>query len=258
MDLSKFLNLLYHRRLVLILIPVVTIIIAYFLTKNLPDAYLSDARIATGIVDQSQQFLDNGDNAQESKINQDFNNLIQIMRLNKMLEQVSYKLILHDLTDKNPFRKLSKLLLTVNGDARKHAVKIYSMHYDSLTELSVFNRDEKGLSAVLKSMKYDDESILSKLAVYRVENSDFIDVQFESENAMLSAFVVNTLSQEFIKYYSSVVKNNQNKAVDFFGKLLRQKKDAMDEARNELKVYKIENHILNLNEQAKKFVRADI
>ena len=251
MDLSKFLNLLYQRRLVLILIPVITIIITYFLTKNLPDSYVSNARIATGIVDQSQQFLDNGDNAQESKINQDFNNLIQIMRLNKMLDQVSYKLILHDLTNKNPFRKPSKLLLSVNADARKHAVEVYASHYDSLTELSVFNRDEKGLLSLLKSMKYDDESLLLNLAVYRVENSDFIDVQFESENAMLSAFVANTLTREFITYYSSVVKANQNKAVDFFEKLLQQKKDAMDGTRSELKDYKIKNHILNLNEQAK-------
>lgn len=251
MDLSKFLNLLYQRRLVLILLPVLTIIITYFLTKNLPDTYLSHARIATGIVDQSQQFLDGGDNnGQESKINQDFNNLIQIMRLNKMLDQVSYKLILHDLTDKTPFRKPGKLLLNVSADARKHAVQVYTAHYDSLSELSVFNRDEKGLSAVLKSMKYDNESILAKLAVYRVENSDFIDVQFESENAMLSAFVVNTLSQEFIRYYSSVVKDNQNKAVSFFEKLLQQKKGAMDGTRTELKDYKIKNHILNLDEQA--------
>lgn len=250
MDFSKFLNLLYRRKMVLILIPAITIIITYFLTRNLPENYLSAARIATGIVDQSQQFLDNGENAQESKINQDFNNIIQIMRLKKMLDQVSYKLILHDLTDKKPFRKPNKLLQNLNAEARKHAVEVYTRHLDSLNELSMMNSDEKGLYSVLTSMKYDDESILAKLAVYRVDNSDFIDVQFQSENAELSAFVVNTLCQQFITYYSSVVKENQHKAVDFFGKLLQQKKEAMDSNRSELKFYKIKNHILNLNEQA--------
>lgn len=251
MDFSKFLNLLNRRKLLLIVIPVLTLIITYFLTRNLPDSYLSDARIATGIVDQSQQYLDNQDNAQESKVNQDFNNLVQMMRLKKMLDQVSYKLILHDLANKNQFRKPSKLLRTLNADARKHAIEEYTAHADSLTELSLMVGDERGLYEVLKSMKYDDQSILTKLAVYRVENSDFIDVQFESENPDLSAFVVNTLCKEFITYYSSVVKENQHKAVNFFAKLLQEKKDVMENNRSELKSYKIKNHILNLNEQAK-------
>lgn len=251
MDFSKFLQLLYRLRLLLILIPVSTVIITYFLTRNLADTYSSRARIATGIADQSQQFLDNGNNTQESKINQDFNNLIQTMRLKKMLDQVSYKLILHDLTNIKPFRKPGKLLQTFTADAKKHAAEVYAMHADSLSELSLINGDEKGLYKVLKSMKYDDESILSKLAVYRVENSDFIDVQFESENPDLSAFVVNTLCAEFINYYSSVVKENQHKAVDFFGKLLQEKKNALNTNMDELKYYKIKNHVLNLNEQAK-------
>lgn len=251
MDFSKFLNLLYRRKLLLILIPVLTLIITYFLTRNLPDSYLSDARIATGLVDQSQQFLDNQDNAQESKINQDFTNLVQMMRLKKILDQVSYKLILHDLTSKKPFRKPGKLLQSLNAEARKHAIEVYTKHSDSLTGLSLIKGDERGLNKILKSMRYDDQSISAKLAVYRVENSDFIDVQFESENADLSAFVVNTLCREFITYYSSVVKENQHKAVNFFAKLLQEKKDAMENNRSELKSYKIKNHILNLNEQAK-------
>lgn len=251
MDFPKFLNLLYRRKLLLVLLPVITVIITFFLTRNLPDNYLSNARIATGIVDQSQQYLDNQDNAQESKVNQDFNNLVQMMRLKKMLDQVSYKLILHDLTNKNPFRKPSKLLRTLNADARKHAIEEYTSHADSLTELSLIEGDERGLYEVLKSMQYDDQSILTKLAVYRVENSDFIDVQFGSENPDLSAFVVNTLCKEFITYYSSVVKENQHKAVNFFANLLQEKKDAMENNRSELRSYKIKNHILNLNEQAK-------
>jgi len=251
MNFSKFLKLLYRRKLVLILIPVITIIITFFLTRNLPDTYISDARIATGLVDQSQQFLDNADTRQEGKINQDFNNLIQIMQLKKMIDQVSYKLILHDLTDKKPFRSPSKLLRSLNTNARKHAIEVYNSHFKTLDELSAINADERGLYEVLKTMKYDDKSILTKLAIYRIENSDFINVQFESENAELSAFVVNTLCQQFISYYLLAVKENQHKTVDFFGKLLQEKKEAMDSNRSELRSYKIRNHILNLSEQAK-------
>jgi len=251
MQLSKFLNLLKRRKLVLILIPAITVIITYFLVRNLPDNYVSKARIATGLVDQSQDFLDNGNNAQESKINQEFSNLVQMMGLKKIIDQVSYRLILHDLTEKKPFRTPSKQLTWLTADAKKHAVEIFKQHAQNLTELSMWNKDEKGLNEVLKSMKYDDLSLNSKISVYRVNNSDFIDVTFESENPELSAFVANTLSNEFIAYYSSQVRNNEHKAVDFFARLLKEKQDSMEAKMTELKSYKIQNRVLNLNEQAK-------
>lgn len=250
MDFSKFLNLLYRRKLLLILIPVFTVIITYFLTRSLPDNYTSTARLATGIADAAQQFLDNKDNAQESQINQDFNNLIQVMRLKKLLDQVSYQLILHDLTEKKPFRKPAKLLQSLSADTRKQAIEVYKKAHENLRALSLADTNERNLYEILKSMKYDEQSIIDKLAVYRVESSDFIDVHFESENPDLSAFVVNTLCHEFTSYYTAVIKENQHTAVNFFGKLLQEKKDTLERNRDYLRDYKIKNHILDLHEQA--------
>jgi uncharacterized protein involved in exopolysaccharide biosynthesis/Mrp family chromosome partitioning ATPase len=250
MNVAKFLKALYRRRLLLIGIPAVTIIITFYLTRSLPDEYASKSRIATGIVDQSQQVLNKMDE-QESKISQEFSNLTQMIQLNKILDQVSYMLILHDLTNKAPFRPPSKLLKTLSTQAKKHAIEVYKEHYQARTELSLWIPDEKGLYSVIQSMKYDREAITSKLSVYRVNNSDFIDVEFTADNAELAAFVVNALCKEFITYYTSIVKENQTKAVNFLDKLLKEKYAAMNVKINDLKNYKIQNHVLNLNEMAK-------
>ena len=221
MDLSSFLRVLKKHRFTIVIIPVVMIIIAYFLVRNQADSYLSEAKIATGIVDQTQRSLNDVGGFQESEINQEFSNLIEMLRSKRMLDQVGYKLMIHDLVSDKPYRQPSKLANTLNADARKHAVEVYTALYKKRQALSLFNPDQDGLSKLLESMKYDDKSLLDKLQAYRLQNSDYISVQFDSENPELSALVVNTLCNEFITYYGELVRSNQQRSVDFLFRLLQ-------------------------------------
>jgi len=251
MELANYFKVLSRHKLTLIIVPLLTIIITYFLVRNQPDTYTSEAQIATGIVDKSQQALSTSPETQESQINQDFDNLIEMMRSKKIVDQVSYQLMIHDLTSNEPFRKPSKLFLTLNDKAREHALAVYTDFYNNRKELSLYNPDQSGLQMLLASMKYDNESLLKMLSIYRAETSDFIDMDFSSENSQLSAFVVNTLTHEFTTYYNSVVKENQSKAIGFLGNLVNVKKDTLDSKIDQLKNYKIANRILSLPEQSR-------
>ncbi|TKK65233.1 lipopolysaccharide biosynthesis protein [Ilyomonas limi] len=249
-DLKDYVRLLVKRKYILIGIPLVAVVITYFLVRHLPDVYDSKARIATGIVDDSQALLNNN-KKQESEINQQFNNLVQMIQLKRMIDQVSYQLILHDLTDKQPFRKQSALIKQLNASSKKHAIDVFTQKHNSLSELSLHDQDQHGMNEVLKSMGYEEMQLRSKLSVYRVNNSDYIDVQFESENPELSAFLANTLTKEFLSYYDSLKKASQSKAVNFLEQLMKEKYAAMNAKMLELKEYKIHNRVLNLNEEAK-------
>lgn len=251
MDLKSFLRVLRKHKFTIVIVPVVAVIITYFLVRNQADSYLSQAKIATGIVDQTQKGIGDFGGMQESEINQEFANLIEMMRSKRMLDQVGYKLMIHDLTSPTPFRQPSKLAQTLNTDAKKHAVDVYMQMYKKRQALSSFNPDQDGLNKLMASMKYDDKSLLDKIQVYRLQNSDYISVQFDSENPELSAIVVNTLCNEFINYYGELVKTNQQRSVDFLFKLLQTKRDTLDAKMLALKNYKTRNHVLNLNEKAK-------
>lgn len=251
MEFGNFLRILKKHRFTLILVPIFAVIITYFLVHNQPDVYSSQAKLATGIVDQTQQILGNESDPQESKVNQQFSNLIEILKSKRMLDQVSYKLIIHDLSSDKPYRKPSALLNQLNASARQHALDTYTSLYKKRQALSLFNADQNGLHKLLASMKYDDQSLLKTLLVYRVQTSDYINVQFDSEGAELSAMVVNTLCAEFVNYYTLLVKENQRKAVDFLSRLLKAKEDTLNAKMLALKQYKVKNHVLNLNEKAK-------
>jgi uncharacterized protein involved in exopolysaccharide biosynthesis/Mrp family chromosome partitioning ATPase len=248
MELKNFKNLIKRFKFALVLIPLITVIVTYFLVHNLPNVYSSQSQVATGIVDESQNLLTQI--AGDGQVNQKFSNIIAIIQTKKLLNQISYQLILHDLNSKSPFRS-TKVFQSLNPSARKHAIDVYSDMYNNHTALSLDNQDQYGLDFVLASMKYDAGTLASKLNVYRSENSDFITVSFESENPELCAFVVNTLIKEFTVYYTAQKKENQSKDVAFLDNLLKKKKTAMDTSIAKLKQYKIKNHILSLTEQAR-------
>ena len=251
MEVTKFLNILKRHKYGIIAIPILVVVLTFFLVRKLPDVYFAKARMSAGITEKSEQLLQSADNLGELKINQNFNNLIQTMQLKAVFDQVSFQLILHDLTSPQPFKKPSKLLGQLNADARAHAVEVFTRLYQQRQALYLFDKDQNGLNQVLISMGYDYESLKKKIKIYRVENSDFVDIEYESENAVQSAFVVNTLAKEFINYYGFFTQGNERKSIDYLADVMRIKKDSLDRKTEALKNYKIANRVLNLDDQSK-------
>lgn len=250
MEIIKFLSALYRRRFLLVIIPLVTVIITYSLVRYLPDSYISKSDIATGITDHTQQ-LPGAPDAQESQINQEFNNLIQLVLLKKTIDQVSYQLIIHDLTNDTPFRKPSKVLEKYTAEEKQQALAAFRKLYETRSEMTPTDVVKRKLHELLKSMKYDDESVRGKITVYRVNTSDYICIEAQAEDGNLAPFIANTLTNEFITSYTFMLKGNRLKTSDWLYRLLTEKMAAMQAKMVELKNYKIKNRVLNLDEHAK-------
>lgn len=247
MEFTKFFKLLSRHKYALIAVPILTAGIAFFFVRNMPNEYVSRTDISTGLVDASQQVM--GENDQQSdKISQQFSNLLETIRLSKILNQVSYSLIIHDLTSKSPFKSEQALSEALSGIDKNEALTIFREKYQSRMPLDLTKAKEKQLDKLLAALSYDNESISKKLIVYRLENSDFIHVEYQSNNASQSAFVVNTLTSEFISYASVSFKQNREKANQFLGKLMQEKRDTMNSKIAALRNYKIANRILDLKE----------
>lgn len=251
-NVYKFLRLLKKHRFTLIIIPALTVILTYFLVRNLPDSYVSQSQIATGIVDNTQQAILTGENSSKgwAEVNQEFSNLIEMMRLKKILDQVSYKLIIHDLSSKTPFRDPQTALKGISEREEKQMLTIFQEKYNKSEGLNLWDKKQSKLHGVLSALDYDSESLKGKLRIGRAGDSDFINAEFDSENAQLSAFVVNTLIEEFIKHYAYLVKTNQRRANVFLDSLLSEKRVEMNSRIAALRNYKIQNRVLNLEEQS--------
>ena len=251
MEIKRFLKLFKKYLWILILLPILAAAITYFLSHNIPKEYISEAQISTGLVDQSKQLSSQAQN-DYFKTSQQFSNIIEKMKMRKIVSILSYNLIIHDLeSTKTAFRKYSPKLDSLSSGQRTELSNIYKQRLSQKLPITVYdNKGKYKLYDILGSMGYDDAGLTKELLVYRPDNSDFVNIQFKSENPVLSAYVVNTLAREFISNYSIDVNVNQNNSIALLDSLLKKKEETMNEKNNALKNFKMQNGVLDLDGQS--------
>ena len=255
MDLVRLIRILSKRVKLLILVPLFAVLITFLLTLKMENVYKSSAQIAAGIVDESKISIEDKADLQSSFLIQTkFSNIIELIKCKQVMDQVSMRLLLHDLVDPTPFRKPSKLFSGMDDQARANAKKLLTDKLDSQQSFSAYNPAEVGMVKLVKSMGYDDVSMSKKLKVERLGTSDFIEISFEAESAELSSFVPNTVCGEFLRFYKTVKMQQNNNSVDFWERLARQKKIELDSVVEVLKNFKLQHQIINLYEQTKSLV----
>lgn len=249
MNIYYLINLIKKRLWLLIIIPIIGATVAFMVMSSLPKNYRSSAQLATGFTtDESVKLTDEKFNM--GKTAQDFNNLIEQINSELVVTLVSYNLIIHDLTSETPFRTVD---YSENEDVKKPTpeqkqewVKIYKEKLNSMELLSAFDPVEVKLLEQLKLYKYNSFWLKeSGLNIHRVKNSDFISIEFTSENPLLSAYVVNTLSDEFIRYNRNLKSSLSDESVSLLAKLVDEKKAVLDEHTARLNDFKSNNQVLN-------------
>jgi polysaccharide biosynthesis transport protein len=253
MDLINFLKVLLKRKWLIATITLIAVVSAFFITKITPEKYKSQTQLATGITDTGNE-EDNKAYVQPLKIENQFNNLLELLNSRQVINLLSYQLILHDLDNSGSFRSMAELKEKYPVEYLDMAREVFLEKYSSMKTLVSSNDRDRMLIDMLKIMGYDFESIQENLEVERVFGTDYVGVNFSSENPFLSAFVVNTLSQEFLRYYKTVKGEKSHKTIEFYEDLTSQKKKELDDKVDELKQYKLDNNIVNIDEQIRSIV----
>lgn len=251
MDIKSFLKILSRYKWLLIVVPVVAVVITYFLVQNLPKQYSSQVQISTGLLDPSKKVISE-QNVDFFSVSQQFNGIMEKLKMKKIINLLSYNLILHDLENPNvSFRKYSEKIDSLNSQQKAEVIKLFREKLDSKSILAL--RDNKGkykLYDIVESVGYDEEGLKDKLEVKHEDNSDFITLEFVSENPELSAYIVNTLAKEFISLYSYDVNINQNNNIVLLDSLLKNKEALMNAKNGALSNFKRTKGFLNLDEQS--------
>lgn len=255
MNNKEFLNLVFKYKWLIIAVPLLTLCVTFFVVKNLPKEYKSQAKLSTGLLDPSRQIASVTQSYSGAdlliKLNQQFTNIIDIMTMSRNMSILSYRLILHDLKNPSkPFKPLSEDVKALTNAERQEAITLFEKRLEQKQVLTPLDNYKIKLYNIVKSMGYDEKSLVKKLSINHDLNSDFITVEFTSNDTFLSVFVVNTFSDDFINNYSIDLANNKSNAIDALDSLLHQKEAVMNERNLQLKNYKIKNGLLNLDKQS--------
>lgn len=235
LNLKDFLKYLSRFKWLLIIIPILCVGLAYFLSKKAARKYVSDTLIATGITNQFQQTLTEGQNLDYFKMSQRFGNLLEMIKSRRMISALSYQLILHDLRNpKEAFIPVAGIVKEYTPDELNKLIQEYEQMLDTHTLISIADNAGIKLYDILKSKKYDEESILKSLTVARNGESDFIKLSYISSDPRLSAFVVNTLADNFISYYTDLSTAGDKKSLAILDTVLRTRQTTLEKKGAEL------------------------
>jgi len=251
MDIKAFLKLVKKYKWVLILVPIIAVIITYFLVQNLPKQYSSEVQISTGLLDPSKKLI-SSENTDFFQINQQFSNIMEKFKMKKIINILSYNLILHDLEQpKSAFRKYSDKIDSLSAEQKQELINLFREKLATKSVLTLADNNGKyKLYDIVESMGYGETGLKKEIDISHSDNSDFINIEYVSDNPNLSAYLVNTLASEFIVNYSSDVNTNQNKSIGLLDSVLKKKEVTMNAKNGSLSDFKRNKGVLNLNEQS--------
>ncbi|WP_291907103.1 hypothetical protein [Chitinophaga sp. CB10] len=250
MDIIYFLKALLKRKWLILISSMLAVVAAFLFTRNKPKLYVSTSQMATGLTYTDQIRL-RDDHVGMFEIDQKFDGIITTITSPIVISLLSYDLLLHDMGGKGqPFRVLKEAQLNhpllKNADKAK-VLALCQQKHDSMQMLSAYRINERELQDILKIYGYDYESLRGALTAGRMGRTDYIDLTFRSENPELSAYIVNKLYTEFIRYYRSQRTEQNVENVETFANLVEQKKIELDQKVEALRAYKASEKLLNVD-----------
>ena len=239
--------------------PILFVAIVYFITKDEPKTYNSNASVYTGIATGSSIV-----SMEESKLDlfgsrTAFDNLINIIKSRSTIEEVALRLftshmILHqpsdDIIKGQTYKDLMKIVppevkeLVVKGDFETTLTRFKTYkdkdYSNFIYELIKFNHPN-----------YSSKKILSKVKVNRIQSSDLIEISYASEDPGICQHTLEILIEVFIKEYSNIKVNQSDAVVRYFLGQLDVSNERLNQAENELLSFNRSNSIINYYEQTK-------
>jgi succinoglycan biosynthesis transport protein ExoP len=238
MDFAYLLKIILKRKWAIIGASLLASIVALLLTLHESKLYKSSTQISTGYASGEEVRITDATASSLEQMETKFNDAVVNMTSPTVVSMMTYKLILHDLQSGRPYKALSAQQM--NSDEYKSidkqaAINLFQDKWDHLTPLTSFLPEEKKLLKFLELYGYDYKTICKTLEVNRVQNTDYIGIDYKSINPELSAFVVNEIYDEFLRYYTANRSQNIGTAIDTLRVLMDKKKQILDNKNDSLR-----------------------
>lgn len=259
MDIRYFLSLIWRRKFLLLFVAALAAAATFLIVSSQPAKYKANAILSTGIVEFKGVSVERENPfIQQFQVENAFHNLIEGMQSRSTLKLLTQRLLEHDFSSDNPqapFRVLTSGKETPTQEALEgFSGKIPLNQPDSQMNADELAEQNKLFNEVAKALEYDYESLRKHLSVKRIPDTDYLHIEFASENPALSYFAINSFCDEIIRLDRSEQTTEESSAVNFYAGLVKEKKKNLDELTKELSRYESNRNLVNLQEQTKSIV----
>lgn len=231
----------------------------FFLTRNTPKIYSSDILIYTGVASGYKLTGEENPRIDFFAYNNTLDNLMVTLSSTETLEETGLRLLAKHLIAPEPNPKI------ISNQQFEHLQKLFP---DTLRKKIVVPVSEESTFQNLKEMANASPSNLvstivnSEQEVYgisyirehmnaqRQEESDMLEVAYQSSDPAVTKLTLLYLSEVFLKNYNQLKEGQINKVVDYFTMKTLTDHQRLRKAENELKNFMVKHKIVNYEEQS--------
>ncbi len=246
MDIIYLLRVLWRKKWIIILIPLISVIAAFVFTQNLKTAYKATTQIATGFTtNEGVSITDEKFNLRGVDVK--FSNLLASMKSGTIINMVTYRMALNkiDSIDQKKVNDLEKF----NSEEISKAKAILIEKLAEQKTISVNDPHSDLLRDILQATDLTFGRFNDGFNISRVPNTDYIQISFTSTNPQLSAKAVNVYCEEFLRYYISTKRESSSESVTFIKELVERKKEELDAKTEALQAFKANNNLVGTEPQ---------
>ena len=265
MDLFRYIvRFLYKIRWYLIILPLIALVVAWFLTRNLDRVYDANTTIYTGMI--TGYNIEGGSGTAGGNAQTNLKNLMLIVTTDATIHEVSLRLFARCMIYGNPnkdnnyisaqhFRELNnsvpadvKALINKNSEAQTYAnLKAYEKPSQDNYIFGILNYHPY----------FGINSITSRLKVLQLQQSDIIDIGYSANDPGICYNTLDILNDVFARQYQQLRYGETNNVIKFFEREVARLYRILTGAEDDLIRYNIEKKIINYGEQTKALAGMD-
>lgn len=244
----------------IIIVPIIIAITIFFSTKNSPDSFKSSTTLYTGFA--SGYSIENGEKAKIDfhAITISFDNLINIVKAKDTKEEIALRLLAHHIFLN---KKADNTIWQTNLDRVNSIIPsdVINKVLDKKSEDKTFNnlmtfknQDEKNI--IYKILNQDNDpyysiSAISDVKMTRMESSDMVKLEFESNDPGICQNVLKITTDVIIRKFRGIKQGETNDVSAFFELQTKLALERLNAAEEKLKNFRTENRVINYYEQTK-------
>ena len=259
MDLFRYIvRFLFKIRWYLIILPLIALIVAWFLTRNIERVYDTNTTIYTGMI--TGYNIEGGVGTAGGQSQTNMTNLMLLITTDATIHEVSLRLFARCMMYGNPnkdnnyissehFRQLSN---SVPADVK--ALINHNSENATYANLKAYERPSQDnfIFGLLNYHPYFGiNNITSRLKVIQLQRSDIIDIGYSANDAGIAYNTLDILNEVFARQYAQLRYGETNNVIKFFEREVARLYRILTNAEDDLIRYNVEKRIINYGEQTR-------
>lgn len=259
MDLFRYIvRFLYKIRWYLIILPLIALVVAWFMTRNMERIYNTNTTIYTGMI--TAYNIEGGSGTAGGHSETNMKNLMLLITTDVTIHEVSLRLFARCMMYGNVnkdnnyisaehFRQLNNSVPTEVKALINHNSE--NATYANLKAYEKPTQDNYLFGLTNYHPYFGINNITSRLKVIQLNRSDIIDIGYSANDAGICYNTLDILNEVFARQYAQLRYGETNNVIKFFEREVARLYRILTNAEDDLIRYNVEKRIINYGEQTK-------